>query len=84
MNKHLESLHVGEVIAITERTNLSETISASNKSNGKVKLKFVVWVPFENIVKKPISLFSLYALIQYGRFLSYKSHCSQINNNKKW
>ena len=46
MNKHLESLHVGEVIAITERTNLSETILASNKSNGKVKLKFIVWVPF--------------------------------------
>lgn len=25
MNKHLESLHVGEMIAITESTNLFET-----------------------------------------------------------
>lgn len=26
MNKHFESLHVGEVIAITESTNLFETL----------------------------------------------------------
>lgn len=54
MNKHLESLHVGEVIAITETTNLFETLYM-----GRLEVKFIVWLPFE---WKPLSLFSFYGL----------------------
>lgn len=41
MNKHLESLHVGEVIAITESTNLFETLLY-----GKIKSKVHSLVAF--------------------------------------
>lgn len=34
MNKHLESLHVGEVVAMTESTNLFESLL-----HGKMKSK---------------------------------------------
>lgn len=54
MNKHLETLHVGEVIAITETTNLFETLYM-----GRLEVKFIVWLPFE---WKPLSLFSFYGL----------------------
>lgn len=53
MNKHLGSLHVGEMVAITD-TNLFEALLY-----GKVKSKLIVWLSFE---WKTISLFSLHGI----------------------
>lgn len=63
MNKHLESLHVGEVVAMTESTNLFESL-LHGKMKSKVHRLVAFWIHYEKTISHLFSHFVAFNIIQ--------------------